>query len=660
MKSKINMEKAKMINTGRMLLLALVCAFSGALHSQEALLHSHNDYRQRVPFYQAYAQQFASIEADIFVTGKAGELKVAHDAHELPEAPTLEESYIEPLVRLFRQNKGRPWKDSEQTLTLLIDLKTAVDPTLNLLISKLRPYPEVFDPTVNPYAVRVVISGNRPDPDTFATYPPLISFDGNRLDYTAGQLERIAMISLNLRDYTQWNGKGIMTGPESARVKEAIARVHALAKPIRFWGTPDGVTAWNTFYTLGVDYINTDAPEACAAFFRDFHKKTYRIDADTEAKDDIARATRLDKTTVGFQGFRNKDLQLSEGIDVYEPAYRNDGAATPVRNVIFLIGDGMGLAQICAADAVNHGLTMLNLKFVGLQQTQAEDSWTTDSAAAGSALATGRKHKNRHISMSGDGEAYPSLTDLFHANDYATGVVTLGNLADATPAAFYGHSTERDNSNEITAWLLDGKLSLLSGSGMNELTRRNDGIDLVNDLQQKAGYRITGQIDEINRTKGKVICVDERMGAAATGATLKLLADATREAIRKLSEDGKGFFLMVEGAKIDYAGHANSLPGSILETLSFDLAVAEALKFADQNGETLIIVTADHETGGMTLVDGQADEGSITVQYMTDDHTSIMLPVFTYGPHADKFTGVYPNTQIFERILKSVGIKQTK
>jgi len=647
----------KHIRPGGILLILLSFLSLQTLYAQDVLLHSHNDYRQRVPFYQAYAQQFASIEADIFATDREGELLVAHDRRELPESPTLDESYIDPLVKLFQRNGGKAWKDSEKILTLLIDLKTPVDPTLNRLVRKLEQYPEVFNPTVNPFAVRVVISGNRPEADDFHTYPPVISFDGNRTDYTARQLERIAMISLNLRDYTQWNGKGTLIESEFAKVTEVIGKVHALGKPIRFWGTPDGVTAWNTFFTIGVDYINTDAPEACAAFFRDYHKKSYRINSPENVKDDISRATRLDKTTVGFQGFRSKDLQLSEGIDLYQPTYRNDGEDRKIKNVIYLIGDGMGLAQICAADAINSGLTMLKMKFVGLQQTQAKDAWTTDSAAAGSALATGKKHKNRHISMGDNGEIYPSLTDVFHANGYATGVVTLGNLADATPSAFYGHSTERDNADEITAWLLDGKLTLLNGSGMKELANRKDGIDLVNDLQKKAGYTLATSIDQINNATGKVICVDERMDKAATEETLDLLAEATRESIRKLSAaSDKGFFLMIEGAKIDYAGHANSLPGSILETLSFDLAVAEALKFADSNGETLVIVTADHETGGMSLVDGNKETGTITVQYMTDDHTPIMLPVFTYGPKANRFTGVYQNTQIFRTVLESVGI----
>lgn len=628
------------------------------LFAQDIYIHSHNDYRQRVPFYQAYAQQLSSIEADIFSTDKEGELLVAHDKEELNIAPTLDEAYINPIVNLYKQNSGRAWKQSERLLTLLIDLKTPVNPTLNKLISKLEKYPEVFDPGVNPYAVRVVISGNRPAPEEFHKYPSVVSFDGSHTNYTQEQLKYISMISLNLRDFTEWNGKGAMKNDEFQKVNEAITSVHSLGKPIRFWGTPDGVTAWNTFYNIGVDYINTDQPEACAAFFRDFHKKTYRINGKDENENDIAQAKRLDKTTANFQGFRNKNLQLSKEIETYQPTYKNDGSKSRIKNVIFLIGDGMGLAQICAADAINESLSMLRINYLGLQKTQAADSYTTDSAAAGSALATGKKHNNRHISMSPDGNIHSSLTDIFYKNGYACGVVTLGNLADATPAAFYGHSTERDNSDEITDFLLEGKLSVLAGSGMEVFTHRKDKKDILSQLKSNSGYAIQTSTDNINSEKGKVICVDERMGKSASEETLTLLADATKEAIQKLSQESKkGFFLMVEGAKVDYAGHANSLPGSIMETLSFDLAVAEALKFADTNGETLVIVTADHETGGLSLVDGDKNLKSITAQYMTDDHTPIMLPVFTYGPHADKFIGTYENTEIFHKILNVTGLK---
>ncbi|GHT38387.1 hypothetical protein AGMMS49965_01590 [Bacteroidia bacterium] len=639
------------------LFIALVGLCPAVLFAQNVLIHSHNDYRQRVPFYQAYAQQVASIEADIFAVEDGG-LLVAHSPAELKTAPALDEAYIQPLVRLFKQHGGKPWKDSDKPLVLLIDLKTEVNPTLDRLIALLKQHPNVFDPVVNPHAVRVVISGNRPAPEDYDKYPSCITFDGSKLDYTPQQLEKISMISLNLSNYTVWNGKGSIVAAEYEKLTAAIEAVHALGKPIRFWGTPDGVTAWYTFYRIGIDYINTDQPEACAAFFRDFHKKTYRI-ADRESADNgIARAKRLDRATADFQGFSNKDLHLSKGIAVYQPTYRNDGANKKIKNVIFLIGDGMGLAQVCAADAVNEGLSILKMRHIGFQRNSAKDAYTTDSAAAASALATGKKSNNRHISMSETQEIYPSLTDVFNANGYATGVVTLGDLADATPAAFYGHSTERDENTEITSYLLDGKLTLLSGSGMKQLTERKDGRDLVGDLKSKANYTFLSAVDEIGKTRGKVICVDERMGRGARESSLTLLADATRESIQKLTaESNKGFFLMVEGAKIDYAGHANSLPGSVVETLSFDLAIAEALKFADSNGETLIIITGDHETGGLTLVDGNAEQGLIVAQYMTDDHTPIMIPVYSYGPSADKFIGVYENTQFFHTIKQLLKLK---
>jgi len=239
---------------------------------QEKLIHSHNDYRQRLPFYQAYAQQMASIEADIYSTDKEDELLVAHDKEELETAPTLDESYLNPIVSLYQLNKGRAWRGSDKYFVLLIDLKTPANPTLDRLIKKLQKYPEVFDPKVNPYAVRVVISGSRPDAGTFHNFPSFISFDGAHTEYTSRQLERIYMISLNFRNYSRWNGEGKINNEEFIKLKEAISAAHALGKPIRFWGAPDGPNAWQTFHQLGIDYINTDQPEACTTFFRELNK----------------------------------------------------------------------------------------------------------------------------------------------------------------------------------------------------------------------------------------------------------------------------------------------------------------------------------------------------------------------------------------------------
>jgi alkaline phosphatase len=253
-------------------LFAIMMAVSCNLIAQNIRIHSHNDYWRRIPFYQAYAQQTASIEADIYAIDNAPELLVAHDRAELPTAPTLDELYIQPLVHLYTQNRGRAWRNSEQLLVLLIDLKTPASSTLNRLIEKLQHYPEVFDPSVNPYAVRVVISGQSPAAETFGDYPACIHFDGAQTYYTPAQLENIYMISLHFPTYTKWNGKGAMPDNDAKRIRQLIDSVHAMNKPIRFWATPDNETSWHLFHSLGVDFINTNRPEACTAFFRDEHE----------------------------------------------------------------------------------------------------------------------------------------------------------------------------------------------------------------------------------------------------------------------------------------------------------------------------------------------------------------------------------------------------
>ena len=633
----------------RHLLLALALTCCGAAAAQPpVLIHSHNDYAQRVPFFQAYAQQVSSIEADVFLHD--GQLLVGHDVEDLRADMTFEALYVEPIVTLFARNGGRAFRASDQTLQLMVELKSETDPTLRAVAALLGRWPEVFDPEVNPAAVRVAVTGRVPAPEAFDRYPRFLGFDGAwDADYTPEQLERIALISTNFRDFSQWNGKGTIIPDEKERLEQVIDRAHEQGKPVRFWNAPEGTTVYYTFYDMGIDYINTDKPEVCAAFFADFGNKNFRIGERRTASSGVTGTKRLDRTTRDFRGFQNDKLQLSEGIDTYRPTHRNDGGKGRIRNVIFLIGDGMGLSQITAAAYANCGLTLMNFNYIGLQRNNALGAFTTDSAAGGSALATGERHANRHISMTEQGEAVPSLSDWFRGKGLPVGVVTLGNAVDATPTAFYGHSVERDNADELTRCLLDTPVDLLCGSGIRQFTERGDGIDLIGELSKS--YRFVRSIDEINAAEGRVVCIDERMDEAAEESNLGLLAEATRAAIDKLQERGdKGFFLMVEGAKIDYAGHSRCLPGSVIEMLGFDLAVAEALKFADENGQTLVVVTADHETGGLVLLDGDEQSGRIMGVYTTDDHTPAMLPVFAYGPGADRFCGTYLNTEIARRI----------
>lgn len=219
--------------------------------------HSHNDYENVVPFRLAYDNHFGSIEADIWAVN--GNLFVAHSRPEIKPERTLDSLYINPIVKLLRQNDGKAWDDMASTFQLLIDIKTSVEPALTLLAEKLAKFPEVFNPSINPYAVRIVITGNRPEPDGFKDYPDFISFDGLLTKhYNMEELARIPLYSENLKKFTNWNGEGAFAGKGKVRLQSVIDSVHSLNKKIRFWNAPDDVNAWQTFMVMGIDYINTD------------------------------------------------------------------------------------------------------------------------------------------------------------------------------------------------------------------------------------------------------------------------------------------------------------------------------------------------------------------------------------------------------------------
>jgi len=641
----------------RLCYLSILCLIvsSGRLSAQnEILIHSHNDYHQTVPFYQAYGQMADSYEVDVFFDTETRKVLVAHQLSEINLENTLDDLYIQPIVRQFHKNKGKAWKNSEKSFYLMIDIKTNSQLLIPAIVGSLEQYPEVFDHSRNPKAVTIVFTGDIPTPEHFGDYSGIASFDGNvSYHYSEEQLIRIAFFSDSFQRFSKWNGKGSIVPSEKEKLTAIISKAHSLGKKIRFWGSPDNLNTWQTFRVMGMDIINTDHPEKCCEFFRNEQHNNFAFGNKTTSGsvNTVVRPEKLDKVTNGFTGFSNQKLSLSAPISYYLPSGKNDGKNIRPKNIILMIGDGMGLTQLAAADLVNNGLSITRLRYVGFQRTQAKDNFITDSAGAGSALATGKKTNNRYISTDENGNPNTSLTDIVLGEGKACGVVTNGNVADATPAVFYGHSTERDNSDKITKGLLKTKLNFLAGSGETVFTKRKDSLNLETELRKS--YIFLHNVNEPCKIGQRVILLDERLGEATNEDNLHLLAQTTTKAIDHLTSD-KGFFLMVEGAKIDYGGHANSFPSSIIETLGFDLAVQEALKFADKNGETLVIVTADHETGGLSLIDGDKEAGRITGVYSSDDHTPVFVPVMTYGPGAANFTGVYENTEIFDRIIKSM------
>ena len=229
--------------------------------------HSHNDYEQKTPFMLAYNAHFGSIEADIWAVN--GDLFVAHNKSDIKAERSLDSLYIQPIVRFFRKNGGKAWRNYPSTFQLMIDLKTPFEPTLSLLVEKLKKYPDVFDSNQNNNAIRVVITGNRPDPSGFSKYPLFIWFDGNvTLKYDDQQLKRIALYSENLAGFTTWKGKEAMVEKEEIRLKQVIDSVHGLNKKIRFWNAPDDAYAWKTLINLKVDYLNTDHIQELSAWLQ--------------------------------------------------------------------------------------------------------------------------------------------------------------------------------------------------------------------------------------------------------------------------------------------------------------------------------------------------------------------------------------------------------
>lgn len=321
------------------------------------------------------------------------------------------------------------------------------------------------------------------------------------------------------------------------------------------------------------------------------------------------------------------------------------------KNIILLIGDGMGVAQLHAAQTANGGaLNMGLIKHMGLIDTQSADNYITDSAAGGTALATGQRVNNGVIAQDAEGRPIPSILHLSEQHGKATGLVSTSGITHATPASFIAHNISRNNYEAIAADFLKTDIDLFIGGGLEHFTQREDGRDLSRELEEK-GYKVFTSLEAADKAQNGPMAIFTAEGHNPVYPERgEMLPKATKKALEVLSAHKTGFFIMIEGSQIDWGGHANSTPYIVQEALDFDRAVGAALEFAAANGETLVIVTADHETGGMTLNGGSDEQHTVKARYTTGDHTAVMVPVFAYGPGAENFMGIYKNTDIFEKM----------
>jgi len=324
------------------------------------------------------------------------------------------------------------------------------------------------------------------------------------------------------------------------------------------------------------------------------------------------------------------------------------------KNIVFLIGDGMGLAHIHAGYTVNHGqLNMMRFSHYGYIETQSKSHYVTDSGASGTAMATGTRTYNGAIGV--DTDTIPLKTILEYAEDagLATGLVSTSSITHATPASFIAHRKSRNDYDGIATDFLNTEVDVVIGGGLNNFNKRKDSIDLIPEFTIK-GYQFVSSIDDIESIKsGKLLALTApQHNPKISEGRGNYLPKATQKALELLSQNDHGFFVMIEGSMIDWGAHENNTEYIVEEVIDFDKAVKVALDFAANNPETLVVMTADHETGGLTIMNGSVDEGTVTGGYTTSGHTGIMVPVMAFGPGAERFAGFQKNTDLFEKMME--------
>ncbi|MEQ9404913.1 MAG: alkaline phosphatase [Cyclobacteriaceae bacterium] len=339
----------------------------------------------------------------------------------------------------------------------------------------------------------------------------------------------------------------------------------------------------------------------------------------------------------------------------------------PVRpkNIILLIGDGMGLSQISSSyfqKETEPNFSRFNQ--IGLIKTSSSSHKITDSAAGATAFASGRKTYNGAIGMDADTTSIKTILELTKNRDLAAGVISTSSITHATPACFYAHVPSRSMNEEIARQLAGSSVDFFAGAGLKYFKDREDGADYYDSLISKNFV-----VDTLELVNPAEMCSDCRYAYLDTASAMPRMLDgrgdflpnATSLGLEFLSKDEDGFFLMIEGSQIDWGGHSNDADYIYTEVLDFDKVIGLALDFAEKDGNTLVIVTADHETGGFTLASTPSEDGNwsdydkITGSFSTGGHSSTLIPVFAYGPGSEFFNGIYENTEIYHKMVRARG-----
>ncbi len=343
--------------------------------------------------------------------------------------------------------------------------------------------------------------------------------------------------------------------------------------------------------------------------------------------------------------------------------------APPVgpHSIILFIGDGMGVSHVTAARVESGSLNMERLTTGGFLATHAVGSFVTDSAASGTAIATGELTTNGAISVSPSGEPLKTVLEYAEENGMATGLVVTCSITHATPAVFVAHVPDRDDEALIAEHIAASGVDVMFGGGLGHFlpasasgSLRTDERDLLYEME--GGITIVRTEEEFDELLGAERSDEERVAGLFYRAHPPVeyerapsLARLTAGALNVLAGDEDGFFLMVEGSQIDWAGHENNSDWIIAEMLDFDAAVGIGMDFAERDGRTLVVVTSDHETGGYAVLDGSVAEHRVSrTGFTTGGHSASMVPLLAYGPGSAHLGGIHDNAFLGSALIEYV------
>lgn len=343
------------------------------------------------------------------------------------------------------------------------------------------------------------------------------------------------------------------------------------------------------------------------------------------------------------------------------PFYSDDNKP---KNVILIIGDGMGSGQLTGLSILKRNERLISrFPVVGFQKTFAADGLITDSAASGTAMSTGVKTYVGAIGVDGDTTEVSSIIEKTQNEGLATGIVVSSSLVHGTPASFYAHGSTRLDLEKIAAELPVTAPDFVVGGGKYYFTARGDDRDLVEEMEQ-SGYEVydffSNDINRIVPDPGKKFCFftaeREPLGAQFGRTYLPLAVNKAIKYLQKRSD--KGFFLMIEASQVDWACHNRNGDWLYTELQDLRSVLTEVLKFAEKDGKTLVVLTGDHETGGVSI-NKRSRLGIPQFEFASNDHTGEMVPVLAMGPGSRYFSGTYDNTDIHHKIWKLIsGAKQ--